>query len=132
MAFAKLSKTQQKLDFKIKKHSDVSHILRQSGNHSQGNSSTYVEVLSRLIQRIRRVRPQFQERGSWFLLYDNARPHTATSIKSFWAKQGIPELNHPQYYPDLSPPDFFLFPKTKSTLKGITCKWVQKVFPTIL
>jgi hypothetical protein len=35
------------------------------------------EVFSRLVQRIRRVRPQFQERGSWFLLHDNARPHTA-------------------------------------------------------
>jgi hypothetical protein len=30
----------------------------------------------------------------------------------------IPELNHPQYSPDLFPPDFFLFPKMKFTLKG--------------
>jgi hypothetical protein len=51
------------------------------------------KVLSRLVQRIRRVRPQFQERGSWFLLYDNARPHTAVSMKQFLAKQGIPKLN---------------------------------------
>jgi hypothetical protein len=41
------------------------------------------EVLSRLVQRIRRVRPQFQGRGSWFLLHDNARPRTAVSIKQF-------------------------------------------------
>jgi histone-lysine N-methyltransferase SETMAR len=71
-----------------------------------------------LVQRIRRVRPQFQERGSWFLFPDNARPHTAISIKQFSAKQGVPELNHPPYSPDLSPPDSFLFPKIKSTLKG--------------
>jgi hypothetical protein len=44
------------------------------------------EALSRLVQRIRRVRPQFQEGGSWFLLHDNARPHTAVSIKQFLAK----------------------------------------------
>jgi hypothetical protein len=35
------------------------------------------------------------------------------------AKHGIPELNHaPPYSPDLFPPDFFLFPEIKSTLKG--------------
>jgi hypothetical protein len=53
------------------------------------------EILSRLVQRIYRVRRQFQERRSWFLLHDNARPHTGGSIKQFLAKQGIPELNHP-------------------------------------
>jgi hypothetical protein len=36
---------------------------------------------------IRRVRRQFQERGSWLLLHDNARPHTAVSIKQFWGIQ---------------------------------------------
>jgi hypothetical protein len=75
------------------------------------------EVLSRLVQRIRQIRPQFQESGSWFLLHDNARPHTAVSIKQVLAKQGIPELNPPPYSSHLSPPGFFLFPKIKSTLK---------------
>jgi histone-lysine N-methyltransferase SETMAR len=55
-------------------------------------------------------------------LHDNARPHTAVSIKRFFAKQDIPEVNHPPpprpYSPDLSPPEFFLFPEIKSTLKG--------------
>jgi hypothetical protein len=70
------------------------------------------EVLSRLVQRICRVRPRFQERGSWFLLHDNARPHTAVSVRQFLAKQGIPELNHPPYSPDLSPP-LFLIPQSQ-------------------
>jgi hypothetical protein len=82
------------------------------------NKEYYVEVLSRLVQSICRVRPQFQERGRWFLLHDSARPHTAVSIKQFLSEQGIPELNHPAYSPDLSPPDYFLFSKIKSTLKG--------------
>jgi hypothetical protein len=46
------------------------------------------------------------------------RDLTAVSIKQFLAIQGIPELNHPQHTPDLSPPDFLLFPQIKSTLKG--------------
>jgi hypothetical protein len=56
------------------------------------------EVLSRLVQRIRRVRRQFQERGGWFLLHDKARPHTAVSIKQFLAEKGIPESNHPPIF----------------------------------
>jgi transposase len=46
------------------------------------------------------------------------RPDTAVSIKEFLAKQRVPQLNYPPYSPDLSPPDVFLFPKIKSTLKG--------------
>jgi hypothetical protein len=53
------------------------------------------EVLSGLVQRIRGVRLQFQESGGWILLHDNARPHTAVSVKQFWGNQGIPELNPP-------------------------------------
>jgi hypothetical protein len=34
------------------------------------------------------------------------------------AKQRIPELNQLQISPHLSPPDIFLFPKIKYTLKG--------------
>jgi hypothetical protein len=41
------------------------------------------EVLSRLVKKIRRVRLQFQERGGWLPLHDNARSHTAVSIKQF-------------------------------------------------
>jgi hypothetical protein len=51
----------------------------------------YEEVLSRLVQRIRRVSPHFQERGSCFLSHDSAKPHTAVSVKQFLAKHGIPE-----------------------------------------
>jgi hypothetical protein len=53
------------------------------------NKEYYVEVLFCLVQRMHRVRPQFQERGSWFLLHDNTRPHTAVSITSFWQNEGF-------------------------------------------
>jgi hypothetical protein len=64
------------------------------------------EVLSHLFQSIRQVRPQFQERGRWFLFHDNVRPHTVLSIKQFLAKQGIPVLNHP-------PTRLFLIPQNQ-------------------
>jgi hypothetical protein len=78
----------------------------------------YVQILSCLVQIIYHVRPQFQERESWFLLHDYARPHSAISVKQFLAKQGIQELNHPPYSSELSPPASFLFLKIKSMLKG--------------
>jgi transposase len=82
-------------------------------------SKYYVEELSRLFQRIRRVSPQFQERGSRLLLHDNARPNTAVSVGQVLEKQGIPELfTTPPYSSELSPSDYFIFPKIKSSVKG--------------
>ncbi|GBL64998.1 hypothetical protein AVEN_35363-1 [Araneus ventricosus] len=49
---------------------------------------------------------------------NNARPHTATLVKRFLPQYGVTELSHPPYSPDLSPVDFFLFPKLKMALKG--------------
>jgi hypothetical protein len=52
-------------------------------------------------------------------LHDNVRAHTAVSIKQLWQKKkNYSRIKSPIYSPDLSPPDFFLFPIIKSTLKG--------------
>ena len=81
-------------------------------------AATYVDILKRLLQRINRVRPQYARHGHWTLLHDNARPHTALLVQRFLTTKGVVSLKHPPYSPDLSPPDFFLFPKVKSALKG--------------
>jgi hypothetical protein len=44
--------------------------------------------------------------------------HTALPIRKFLAKYSIPTLPQPHYSPDLYPPDFFLLPQLKNTLKG--------------
>jgi len=36
-------------------------------------------------------------------------------------------LNHPPYSPDLSPPDYFLFPKVKLQLKGARFDTVEEI-----
>lgn len=82
------------------------------------NAAAYVDILKRLLQRIRRVRPEYAAQGSWALLHDNARPHTALVVQQFLAAKGVVTINHPPYSPDLSPPDFFLFPRLKLALKG--------------
>jgi len=36
-------------------------------------------------------------------------------------------LNHPPYSPDLSPPDYFLFPKAKLQLKGARFDTIEEI-----
>ncbi|KZC08663.1 Histone-lysine N-methyltransferase SETMAR [Dufourea novaeangliae] len=53
------------------------------------------------------------------LLQDNARPHTAIRMLTFVAKRSVTVLEHPPYSPDMTPADFFLFPRLKGVLKGL-------------
>jgi len=39
-------------------------------------------------------------------------------VREFLVKQTVATLPQPPYSPDLAPPDFFLFPWLKSSLKG--------------
>ena len=52
------------------------------------------------------------------LLHDNASSHKCEVVKSFLASEKVNVLNHPPYSPDLSPCDFFLFPRLKTMLSG--------------
>ena len=52
------------------------------------------------------------------ILHDNASSHKCEAIKSFLASEKVKVLNHPPYSPDLSPCDFFLFPRLKKMLSG--------------
>jgi transposase len=49
---------------------------------------------------------------------DNVLAHKALSVKQFLANKNISVLEHPPYFPDLTPCDFCLFPEIKSVLKG--------------
>ena len=52
------------------------------------------------------------------LLHDSASSHKCEVVKSFLASEKVKVLNHPPYPPDLSPCDFFLFPRLKKMLSG--------------
>ena len=52
------------------------------------------------------------------LLHDNASSHKREVVKSFLASEKVKVLNYPPYSPDLSPCDFFLFPRLKKMLSG--------------
>jgi histone-lysine N-methyltransferase SETMAR len=72
------------------------------------NGKFYKEVIKILIARVHRVRPEFQESRSWYLLHDNAPAHYSGVVSKFLAKKGIPVLSHPPYSPDLAPGDIFV------------------------
>ncbi|KAJ4448751.1 hypothetical protein ANN_00142 [Periplaneta americana] len=76
------------------------------------------KTLRRLWDAVRRKRPEKWVENNWFLMHDNAPAHRAIIVKNFLARHNITALDHPPYSPDLSPPDYFLFPRLKSHLKG--------------
>ena len=46
-------------------------------------------------------------------------PHIAASVCQFLTPKNVTTPYHPQYSPDVSPPDYFLFLKLKIKLKGL-------------
>ena len=52
------------------------------------------------------------------LLHDNAPAHKYATLQEYLKESGLHVLNHPPYSPDLSPFDFWLFPRLKEMLAG--------------
>ena len=82
------------------------------------NAACYQAVLNGLLQRIRRVWPEFHRSGKWMLLHDNAPTHISIRVRQFLAQKMVPVLDNPPYCPDLPPADFFLFPRLKAAIRG--------------
>ena len=77
----------------------------------------YLEVLRKVKRAIRDKRPELHNRGP-ILLQDNAGPHRKREVLETLASWGWEVLPHPPYSPDLSPCDFFLFPRIKEGIRG--------------
>jgi histone-lysine N-methyltransferase SETMAR len=61
------------------------------------------------------------------LLHDNAPAHKAPSVCQFLTKKKFQPFITPPYSPDLSPQDYFLFPKLKMKLKGLHLAVVAEI-----
>ena len=55
---------------------------------------------------------------SWFLHHDKASSHTALVLRDHFIKNSTHIVPQPPYSPDLTPCDFWLFPKLKRPLRG--------------
>ena len=72
------------------------------------NAEFYKAVMDRLLKRIQRVCPATFYSRDLLLLYDNASAHKAARVCQFLNPKNVTTIY--QYCPDLSPPDYFLFP----------------------
>ena len=128
------TKRQESSSSKVKSVENACVFLRKQGNYSPrvGPSGTnchcifYLSVLERQWKSIR-IRAEYSASGSWFLLHDNAPFLRTVAIQEFLALKQVCVLNHPPYFPDLSPCDYFLFPKLKLPLKGRLFEDVQDI-----
>ena len=83
------------------------------------NAEFYKGVMDRLLKRIQRIRSAAFCSRYFFFLHDNVPAYKATSVGQFFTPKNFTTLYHPLYSPDLSPPDYFLFPKLKMKSKGL-------------
>jgi len=91
------------------------------------NAEYYKGVLDHLISCIQRVHSALYRTRGFFLLHDNAPAHSAAKIRQFLTQKQVATLNHPPYSPDLSPPNYFLFPKVKLQLKGARFDTIEEI-----
>ena len=91
------------------------------------NKQFYREVLLRLKDAVRRKRPELWENRTWMLHHDNAPAYVSLLICSYLAKHQTSVVPHPPYSPDLTPADFFLFSKLKTTLKGPRFQTIDEI-----
>jgi hypothetical protein len=59
------------------------------------NQRYYLEVLTKLRERLRRKRPELWKKKSWILHQDNAQTYSFLAIKQFLANKCIPCRNPP-------------------------------------
>ena len=84
-----------------------------------------------------RIRSEYRDPETWFLLHDNAPPsHTSLIVRQFLTRNQVFVLNHSSYSPDLAQCDFSLFTKLKlkgcffndiSTIKTATTRTLEAI-----
>ncbi len=94
-------------------------------------------VMLALLQRvrtslqIRRGTGVWHNRQEYRLHMDNAPAHHSDLVQGYLRKVNWEPLRHPPYSPDLSPCDFFLFPKLKKATRGVRYRNLDELVVTI-
>jgi histone-lysine N-methyltransferase SETMAR len=78
----------------------------------------YRQFLQKLRRKMHANRPDLLENGI-LILHDNARPHLGKNVSELLDGYSWEVPPHPPYSPDMSPPDFDLFPKLKINMRGV-------------
>ena len=96
------------------------------------NKEYYLEVMHRLREAVRKKRPDAWWENQWMLQHYNMPSHSLFLVRDFLAKHATTVLPQPLYSPNLTPADFFLFPKLKSTLKGRRFESIEPIKTNLL
>ena len=74
-------------------------------------------VLTQLVDFYQKCRPRTGVRGIK-LLHDNTPAYKSATVQEYLKESGLDVLDHPPYSPNLSPCDFWLFPRLTEVLAG--------------
>ena len=93
------------------------------------NADFYCDVLRRLRENVRRKNPQKLQNQNLIIHHDKAPAHRSFKVSQFLAKNNMTVIPHPPslYSPDLTPCDFFLFPKLKLRMKGRRFDTIEEI-----
>ncbi|CAH2005046.1 unnamed protein product [Acanthoscelides obtectus] len=96
----------------------ISHLLTEEQKAARQRTVTadwYTTIcLPEVITELRKINPERRI----ILHQDNASSHTAQKTRQYLTEESVELLVYPPYSPDLSPNDFFTFPKIKNSLRG--------------
>ncbi|CAH1982735.1 unnamed protein product [Acanthoscelides obtectus] len=80
--------------------------------------------LPKVITELRKINPERRI----ILHQDNASSHTAQKNRQYLTEENVELLDHPPYSNDLSPNDFFTFPKITNRLRGQRFQSLEEAF----
>jgi len=97
-------------------------------------AADYRQFLQKLRRKMHANRPDLLENGV-LILHDNTRPHLGKDVRELLDGYSWEVLTYPPYKPDMSPPEFDLFPKLKinmldvrfSTLEDLSASVTRRV-----
>ena len=79
----------------------------------QSTTPSYFEVLRESRKRFLGKRPALFKSGQWYFHQHNAPVHNSILVTDYLTEMGIKSVPQPPNSPDLTPCDFWLFPKLR-------------------
>ena len=77
----------------------------------------YRQILMRFLHA-KALRSRHQCHETWSLLQDGAPAHNSRVAQGYLNQQGVEQIPHPGYSPDLNPCDFWFFRRVKQQIQG--------------
>jgi hypothetical protein len=62
------------------------------------DSAYYCEILQRLCENVRRLRPELWRQKNWLLHHDKAPSHTSFFTREFLTRKNMTLVSHPPYF----------------------------------